>query len=135
MARLRAAGHKSTRARRTVLEVICASEDHLSSSEVLSRVHKREPGIGRASVFRTLETLTRLSIIRPTCLEARSPVYVLMPADGHHAHIICPSCHRLVEIPDCPLEPALGKIARRHNVEVTGHLLEIYGLCERCVPG
>ena len=49
---------------------------------------------GTGSVFRTLDLLTRLAILRPTFLLGRAPVYVLMSAEGHHAHIVCPRCRQ-----------------------------------------
>ena len=130
--RLRAAGHKLTPARKAVLAVLCESERHLSSTEIQEGVRRREPGTGRASVFRTLELLTRLSIVRPTCLEARAPVYVVLPDDGHHAHLVCPRCRQVVEIEDCDLGQTVARIGREHGVMISGHLLELYGLCVPC---
>jgi len=130
--RLRAAGHKITGARRAVLEALVEAGGHLTSSEVLERVEVRAPGTGRASVFRTLELLTSLSIIRPTFVESRSPSYVLMSADGHHSHIICTSCSRTIELEDCHVNELAADLEQRYGVALTGHLLEFYGLCAEC---
>ncbi len=132
MHRLSAAGYRLTNARRTVVAVLCESEGHLTSAEVLARVQSRDASIGRASVFRTLELLTELAVVRPTYLEARTPHYVVMPTDGHHAHIVCVQCSRVIELVDCHVEGQLAEIAARHGVSLTGHLLELYGMCEAC---
>ncbi len=132
LARLREAGYKITNARRTVLEVLCQDDQHLTSADVIEQVEARDPGIGRASIFRTLELLTELAIIRPTYLTPRTPNYIVMPESGHHAHIICPQCNKITELGDCEIEDLIAQIAERQGLEITGHLLEIYGICPDC---
>ena len=132
IARLREAGYKITNARRTVLEVLCENQHHLTSADVLEQVESRDPDIGRASVFRTLDLLTELAIIRPTYLATRTPNYIVMPDNGHHAHIVCPQCSSVIELGDCEIEDLIKQIAARHQVQFTGHLLELYGICENC---
>src|SRR5688572_26665396 len=130
--RMRDAGHKLTNARLTVLNVLEDSGGHITSAEVLERVNAVDSSIGRASVFRTLDLLTSLSIIRPTYLHTSlTPTYVLMP-DGHHHHIICTNCNRVIEFEECALGNVEAKLEERLGVKLTGHLLEFYGLCDRC---
>lgn len=132
IARLREAGYKITNARRTVLEVLCENQHHLTSADVLEQVETRDPDIGRASVFRTLDLLTELAIIRPTYLAPRTPNYILMPDNGHHAHIVCPQCSSVIELGDCEIEDLIQRIAAKHDLQITGHLLELYGICADC---
>jgi Fur family ferric uptake transcriptional regulator len=130
--RLRDAGHKLTHARLTVLSVLEESGGHVTSAEVLEQVNQRDASIGRASVFRTLDLLTALSIIRPTFIHTSlTPTYVLLP-DGHHHHIICTNCNRVIEFEDCGLDAVAAELERRLHVKLSGHLLEFYGLCDRC---
>ncbi len=130
--RLREAGHKLTNARLTVLSVLEESGGHITSAEVLEKVEAVDPSIGRASVFRTLDLLTSLSIIRPTYLNSSmTPTYVLMP-DGHHHHIVCTNCNRIIEFENCGLGAIAAELEERLHVKLTGHLLEFYGICEKC---
>lgn len=130
--RLRDAGHKLTTARLTVLDVLEKSGGHITSAEVLEQVNAVDSSIGRASVFRTLDLLTSLSIIRPTYIHSSmTPSYVLLP-NGHHHHIICTNCNRIIEFEECDLGNIEAELERRHGVKLTGHLLEFYGLCDRC---
>lgn len=131
--RLQDAGHKLTHARLTVLRVLEDGGGHMTSAEVLDRVSHLDAAIGRASVFRTLDLLTELSIIRPTYIgTSMTPTYVLLP-DGHHHHIICTHCHRVIEFEDCGLEQISAELEARLHVKLSGHLLEFYGLCEACL--
>ncbi|MBI1279113.1 MAG: hypothetical protein GC179_13375 [Anaerolineaceae bacterium] len=130
--RLREAGHKLTNARLTVLNVLENHDGHLTSAEVLEQVDQIDPSIGRASVFRTLDLLTSLSIIRPTYMNSSmTPTYVLMP-DGHHHHIVCTNCNRIIEFENCGLSAIAAELEERLHVKLTGHLLEFYGLCDKC---
>ncbi len=131
--RLRDAGHKLTNARLTVLDVLEKSGGHITSAEVLEQVNEVDSTIGRASVFRALDLFTNLSLIRPTYINSSlTPTYVLLP-DGHHHHIICTNCNRVIEFEDCALEGVEAELERRLHVKLTGHLLEFYGLCDECL--
>lgn len=129
---LRQAGYKITQARQAVLEALVELGGHVTSSQVLQAVEERSASIGRASVFRTLDLLTRLHIIRPTYIEtSATPSYVLLP-HGHHHHIICTTCNKVIEFDDCGLASLARALEERLNVRLSGHLLEFYGQCEDC---
>jgi len=130
--RLRESGHKVTNARLTVLNVLESHDGHMTSADVLEAVADVDERIGRASVFRTLDLFTQLAIIRPTYISSsQTPTYVLMPG-GHHHHIICTNCNQVIEFHDCGLADLTSRLEDEHGVQLTGHLLEFYGLCDAC---
>lgn len=129
--RLREGGHKLTNARMTILHAIEQSGGHMTPVEILEAVGALDPSIGRASVYRALDLFTRLGIIRPTYLQDSTPIYVLLPG-GHHHHVICTHCNRVIEFADCGLERLENELEKRLNVKITGHLLEFFGLCADC---
>ncbi len=130
--RLKEAGYKLTNARLTVLKVLESQDGHVTSAEVLEKVAEQDEAIGRASVFRTLDLLTHLAVIRPTFIEgSASPVYVLLP-DGHHHHIVCTNCNTVIEFEDCGLGELETRLEQQYGVQLSGHLLEFFGLCENC---
>ncbi|MEM6281949.1 MAG: Fur family transcriptional regulator [Chloroflexota bacterium] len=130
--RIRESGNRLTHARTVVLRALESyTSGHPTSSEVLEIVHEIDESVGRASVFRTLDLFTQLSIIRPTYVTTGAPQYVLMP-DGHHHHIVCLNCNRTIEFEDCNLGSLQEELQQRLNVQLIGHLLEFYGICESC---
>lgn len=130
--RLRDAGYKLTEARLTVLKVLEEGDHHLTSHEILERVNTLDAEIGRASVFRALDLFTQLWLIRPTYIDSSmTPAYVLLPG-GHHHHIICTQCNRVIEFEDCGLNELESRLEQALHVKLMGHLLEFYGLCENC---
>lgn len=131
--RIRRAGYKLTRARLTVLDVLEQGGGHMTSAEVVAAVQATDQEVGRASVFRTLDMLTELAIVRPTYLGGdHVPTYVLLP-DGHHHHIICTQCKRVIEFEDCGLETLARRLENDFGVQISGHLLEFFGVCDACV--
>jgi len=131
--RLRRGGYKLTHARQTVLEAIQRLGGHVTSTQVLEETARVDPSIGRASVFRTLDVFTRLAIIRPTFSESSmTPSYVLMP-DGHHHHIVCTRCNRIIEFDDCNVGALARDLEARLNIRIEGHLLEFYATCADCI--
>lgn len=130
--RLKNAGYKLTNARISVLQAIQDLGGHCTSTEVLEKVAAADESIGRASVFRTLELLTQLGIIRPTFMESSmTPQYVMLP-NGHHHHVICTNCNRVIEFEDCGLSGLAAALEKQFKMLITGHLLEFYALCETC---
>jgi Fur family transcriptional regulator, ferric uptake regulator len=132
--KLRDAGYKITNARRAVLSTLHENGGHLTSAEVIEHVETDDPAIGRASIFRTLELLTNLAIIRPTYVNPTTPTYILMGQEGHHSHIICTRCDRLIELDECHVDQMMVEIETQHHIRLTGHLVEFYGICEKCTP-
>ncbi len=129
--RLRESGSKLTHARMVVLQALETFEGHPTSAQVLDAVNEIDESVGRASVFRTLDLFTQLSIIRPTYVSMGAPHYVLMPG-GHHHHVVCLNCNRTIEFEDCGLADLEADLESRFGVTLTGHLLEFYGTCADC---
>lgn len=129
---LKKAGYRLTQARLTVLEVLEAEHGHITSADVLEKVERINPAIGRASVFRTLELFTQLGFIRPTYIHTSlTPTYVLMHG-GHHHHVICTECKRFFEFDNCGLDVMTRNLQRELDIQISGHLLEFYGVCADC---
>jgi len=129
--RIRESGNKLTHARVVVLQAIESFEGHPTSAEVLDAVREIDDSVGRASVFRSLDLFTQLNIIRPTYVSTGTAQYVLMP-DGHHHHIVCLTCNKTIEFDECGLGALEAQLEAKLGVQLTGHLLEFYGVCASC---
>ncbi len=128
---LREAGYKVTGPRLTILDILEKSGGHITAAELLSLVEQRDPSIGRASVFRTLELMIKLGIVWTTVQGGSTVHYMLMPG-GHHHHIVCTCCAKLIEFDDCRLGTLISSLEQEYGVRVEGHLLELYGICRDC---
>lgn len=128
---LLANGHRLTDARQTILDTLLSCNGHLSADELVELVHQRAPKVGRMTVYRTLELLSDLNLIRPVYQGSAAAHYILME-EGHHHHLVCSRCNNVIEIDDCSLLEMEEAITNRYRFRIEGHLLEVYGRCEKC---
>ena len=127
---LRTAGYKVTPARQAVLRVIAQEGEHLDPTEILRRAQQIYPTIGRATVYRTLELLTQLNIVRPIYLGEHGPTYIR--AEGGHHHLVCSNCGIVIDFDQCVADQMVAELAERFGFQVQSHLLEFYGHCASC---
>jgi Fur family transcriptional regulator, ferric uptake regulator len=128
--RLRYAGYKITPSRLAVLEVIEQKGEHLNPNEILEQAKGIHPAIGRATVYRTLELLTQLGIVRPIYVGETGPTYIR--ADGNHHHLVCSGCGVVVDFEQCVADQMTQELVDRFGFQINSHLLEFYGLCAKC---
>jgi Fur family ferric uptake transcriptional regulator len=126
---LSAAGYRLTAPRRAVLQVLEEARTHLHPEEVLKRARLIYPGLGRATVYRTLALLTGLGLLRPIRLGG-SPRLARV-TEGHH-HLVCLACGHSFSFEECLEGELEEELAQRFNFKIKGHLLEFYGLCADC---
>ncbi len=119
--RMRGRGYKATPQRVAVLEAL-AAEQHQSMGEL----RRRCPGVGIVTVYRTLDLLSELGVVRRLDL-GDGPRYEL--AEDHHHHMVCESCGDVSEFDECPLGPIRLPAS---GFEVRSHSVEVYGRCAAC---
>ncbi len=128
---LEAAGYRLTEPRRAVARLIAAREGHFSAADLIDDARVRGLGIGRATIFRSLELMTELGVLERLDLPSGEHAYVACEP-AHHHHVVCEVCGRVTEIDDRGLAAAVQDIERRTGWQVESHRLELYGRCPRC---
>jgi Fur family ferric uptake transcriptional regulator len=129
--RLREAGYKITPPRLAVLEVIQREGEHLNPAEILRQAQVIHAQTGRATVYRTLELLTQLGIVRPIYVGESGPTYIR--AEGGHHHLVCSQCGRVVDFEQCMADGMERELEARFGFRIRSHLLEFYGVCAGCL--
>ncbi len=129
--RLSAAGERVTRQRLLVADALAAAGRQVTAEQLYRGLRRRVPGIGRATVFRTLETLVDAGVARRLELEGHIYAYVAcLPA--HHHHIACTSCGRVEEIDEAYVTPIAERLAQEMGFEIDDARLDFYGRCAAC---
>jgi Fur family transcriptional regulator, ferric uptake regulator len=128
--RLRTAGYKITPPRLAVLQVIEQDGEHLNPTEILKRAQAIYPAVGRATVYRTLELLTQLQIVRPIYVGESGPTYIR--AEGGHHHLVCAQCQTIIDFDQCVADQMVQELSERFGFTIQSHLLEFYGVCAAC---
>ncbi len=127
---LRAAGYKITPSRLAVLHAVEHGGAHLLPAKILAAARVRAPTLGRATVYRTLDLLTQLGILRPIYVGEGGPSYIR--AEGGHHHLVCSRCGCVVDFDRCIADEMVAELRERFGFEINSHLLEFYGLCPAC---
>ena len=119
-----------TKQRETVLQVIRASERHLTATEVFDAARQLLPGISFATVYNSLNYLKKEELIGEVRFGADATLYDRRLT--RHDHAICVSCGKLVDL-DVPLPDALFEEARRRS-KFEGVMIELTlrGICPEC---
>lgn len=132
---LKQRGYKSTPQRRAILGVIARSRGHLTPAAIYERVNRQSHGIGLVTVYRTLELLSRLGFICEIHAGDNGRSYLLRRPPGHHHHLICSDCSKVVDFADCDLGRMEERVARQTGFEIDSHLVEFVGRCRECLEG
>ena len=125
------AGVRPTRQRVRVLDELMSEQDDVTAQQLHDRLRSRGERLGLATVYRTLGLLAEAGVIDALSHRPGELCYRLC-GPGHHHHLVCSSCHRVVELADCELDPWLERISEAHGFVTTGHRLEVSGLCAAC---
>jgi Fur family transcriptional regulator, ferric uptake regulator len=128
---LSAQGYKLTRQRRAVVEVVAQAHTRLSAADVFSQAQRVCPDLGLTTVYRTLEILEQMGVIRRVHLDDGCEGFA--PASAEHGHhLICSRCQETIEFADCNLSTLLRRVSEQTGFTIEQHWLELVGLCPRC---
>jgi Fur family ferric uptake transcriptional regulator len=130
---LRRRGFKLTPQRRTILDAIIHSSEHLTPAAIHDRVHRVKPSIGLVTIYRTLEILAKLGLICEVHAGGSCRSYLIRRPSEHHHHLICSECGTVIDFADCDLSGLEHRLARETGFKINGHLLEFLGLCRNCL--
>jgi Fur family ferric uptake transcriptional regulator len=130
---LDAAGHRRGGARTAVVEALAGHDCAVTALDLDDELRRRTPPVGRASVYRALEQLEQLGLVRRLEVARGTAGYERIEPDGHHHHhAICRTCGRMVPFEDSRLEQAIGRLCEDMDFEVTEHDVVLRGHCQSC---
>jgi Fur family ferric uptake transcriptional regulator len=128
------AGLRRGGARTAVVEALAGHDCAVTALDLDDELRRRQPRVGRASVYRALEQLEALGLVqRIEVCRGTAGFERVDPTGHHHHHAICRDCGRMVPFEDKRLEQALHKVCdEMGGFDVTEHDVVLRGLCERC---
>ncbi len=134
---LKEKGLKVTGQRLLVLETIGAHPgEHLTAEEIFDLARAKSPEIGLATIYRALQMLVNLHVIRRVSFDDGLARYELSRELGgerhHHHHAICLGCKTVFSLEEDLLEPLEQNLLERLGFDVTDHEVKLYGYCRAC---
>ena len=128
---LRRAGLKVTRQRMAIPELL-QEEESLTADQIFMALREKGQEFGLSTVYRALASLEEKGLVSRTELPGSSSQCFFLKSGGHRHHLICIRCRKRVLLDGCPVEAFAEEIAGRSGFVITGHSLEIFGLCPAC---
>lgn len=125
-------GYRLTPQRTLVWDVLRSHGSHMSAEQVCEQVQASFPNVNISTVYRTLDLLVRLELVKETLLGPNHRTYEIEEEVAHH-HVVCRECGAVEHIHDEDLGglPSSLRLARGfETAEVT-----VFGLCGDCSPG
>jgi len=138
--RFHGCGYKLTVPREAVLDVLSGTSKHPSAEEIYFSVHKKYPGIGLATVYRTLELLVQLGLVFKFDFGDSKARYELVHevSGEHHHHLVCKNCKRIINYTEFIDEEVMllkkteKGLSRKYNFKISDHIIQFYGICDQC---
>jgi Fur family ferric uptake transcriptional regulator len=121
---------KLTRQREHILNVFLKME-HITAEQMYRMLAKKDPHIGLATIYRTLNLFCEAGLAQARHFGAQTQ-YDNVSHKGHHDHLICTGCGKIVEFANCDIEHLQEEVAKRNGFTIQTHKLELYGLCSSC---
>jgi Fe2+ or Zn2+ uptake regulation protein len=112
-----------------VVNAIAAKSGAFSAEGMVDELRPR--GVGRATVYRTIELLDRLGMLTRMHLDDCHGYTVC--DEGHHHHLVCKDCGTVVPVDAGSIEAEIQALAQRLKFRVDTHTLEFAGHCEACL--
>jgi Fur family ferric uptake transcriptional regulator len=124
-------GYKRTMQRAVVLEILESAGGHMTAEEVAREVEERRLALNRSTVYRTLETLAEVGVVKATRM-GRAIHYELSHDGDDHHHLRCVDCKVMVHLDAAAVDGLLGRRASKSGFQVTDIQVMVNGLCSVC---
>jgi len=134
IAALQASGHRITRQRRVVLEVLEGSQEHLDAEALYQRARQRSPRISLATVYRTVAVLKQMGLVAEYSLGEEHGHFETVSETPHY-HFTCLGCGQVVEFDAPQVDLAIQELAEREGLEVRAVQFSLTGYCAHCRSG
>ncbi|HVE73624.1 MAG TPA: Fur family transcriptional regulator [Mycobacteriales bacterium] len=130
---LRARGYRLTPQRQLVLEAVAAA-GHATPEEIVTAVRRTAGGVNISTVYRTLELLEEIGLVRHNHLGHGAPTYSVATED-EHVHLVCRDCGTIEEAPLGVAAGLAGTLSTERGFTVDLGHLAVFGRCARCAHG
>ena len=125
-------GLKYTYERKLILDEVMHLKEHFDADSLYERFKKKGLRISRDTVYRTLPLLLESNVVQKSAGAGKREFFERIGTKGHHDHMICVRCSKIIEF-QCPeIEKQQDKVAADHGFKLTFHDHRLFGICKDC---
>jgi Fur family ferric uptake transcriptional regulator len=125
-------GLKYTRERRCIYEKVTALSNHFDADNLYEVLKKENEHIARGTVYRTIPLLLESGVIQTSVGKGKGEFFERSSPKGHHDHIICIGCRKVIEYHNDEIEALQEKVCKKYNVELVFHDHRLFVRCAKC---
>ena len=125
-------GYRSGGARQEVMALLADQHCCLSANQIHDRLRADDRGVGLASIYRALDVLAQLNLVRRLDVDGTACYEPADPSGEHHHHAICDSCGKLAPFEDAEIERLIDAVGERLGYRVVAHDVVLRGTCPAC---
>jgi Fur family transcriptional regulator, ferric uptake regulator len=122
-------GLRMTPQRQLVLDAV-RQLGHATPEQVCTQVQRAAPAVNITTVYRTLDLLERLGLVRHTHLGHGAPNY--SEHQHEHVHLVCHGCGTVTEVPTDLMDGLADRLDRERGFELDVTHVALSGLCRSC---
>ncbi|MDD3717126.1 MAG: transcriptional repressor [Actinomycetota bacterium] len=133
--RLRSRGYRLTPQREAILGVLRENAGRpLSPEDIHAMAGKKQPGMGIATIYRTMDLFCELGIAFPVHLRGGYRFYEINLGKHHH-HMECIACGKLELLEACVIDDIAELVRDGSDFLITSHCMSLFGYCRQCLEG
>lgn len=125
-------GLKYTYEREHIFEEIQRIESHFNADSLAEHFKKKGSRISRATVYRNLPLLLEAGVIQKSAGSGKRDFYEKTSSKGHHDHMVCLGCKKIIEFHSDELEELQNKLTKEYRFQLVFHDHRLFGYCVKC---
>lgn len=122
---------KVTKTRIRILEVLEEADGPMDVETIYQEI-KKSGKISLATVYRTVEILCDMGILLRN-LNYEGTARYQYNRHKHTHQLTCTRCKKAIVIDDCPIDKVIDKLKKETGFRITGHMVEVTGICPDCL--
>lgn len=125
-------GLRFTKERAVILKEVFSNHGHFDPDDLLIKMREKGVRVSKASIYRTLPLLLESGLVEEVEKIDKHAHYEHTFGHGHHDHLICIKCGRVISLFSEKLERLQEKLCKKEKFKSITHTLEIRGYCSKC---
>lgn len=122
-------GLRMTPQRQLVLDAV-RDLGHATPEQVCAQVQRAAPAVNITTVYRTLDLLEELRLVRHTHLGHGAPTY--SERAHEHVHLVCHHCGAVGEAPTALMDALAARLREQEDFELDVTHVALSGQCATC---
>ncbi len=128
-------GLKFTYERKTIFEEVCHLKNHFDADSLYERFKNKGLRISRDTVYRTMPLLLESGVVQKSVGRGHGDFYEHTSSKGHHDHMVCVRCGKVIEFQCEEIETLQEKVCRDYKFQLVFHDHRLFGACRDCQTG